>query len=206
MDSCCSFAGCSGRPVAKGLCTAHYAQQRKGRPLSPRRSIRAAGSDCELVRAAAASNTDACVTWAGTKGKGGYGHVYVAGKYRKATHEVLAAVGSPVPPGMCACHACDTPSCVNPRHLFIGTFAENNADKAAKGRSRNGVSSGKWTGFHGTGHPLAKLTDADVHAIRQLLAGGASGPRLAAEFGVGTTTIYRIKSGRHWAAREESPE
>lgn len=76
-----------------------------------------------------------CWIWTGAKTSDGYGMFRFAGvTYR--THRVAweEANGMPVPEGMVVCHTCDTPPCVNPEHLWIGTPQENNQDKVRKGR------------------------------------------------------------------------
>jgi hypothetical protein len=52
------------------------------------------------------------------------------GPYRRA-YEIAKG---PIPSGLCVCHACDMPLCCNPDHLWLGTYAENMADRSRKGR------------------------------------------------------------------------
>lgn len=86
-------------------------------------------------------------------------------------------------------HRCDTPRCLNVDHLFVGTQADNVADKMAKGRHRS---------LPGERHPMAKLSAAQVSDIRRSFAEGAQKRHLAAEFGVTRQCIHLIVTGRSW--------
>lgn len=77
-----------------------------------------------------------CWLWMGKRTHEGYGVFWVGGKGRAAhRYSVELATGSPIPAGLFACHKCDTPSCVNPDHLFLGTTGDNMRDSSQKGRN-----------------------------------------------------------------------
>ena len=84
-------------------------------------------------------------------------------------------------------HKCDTPACVNPEHLFLGTPADNSADMVAKNRSSHGVANCK-----------AKLTPEEVVRIRSLRTEGVSAKRIAVAFGVSYHLIDLIVSRKLW--------
>lgn len=90
----------------------------------------------------------------------------------------------PIPPGMLVCHECDNTRCVNPNHLFLGTDAQNLADRDKKLRHA-----------HGSRHGMSKLTEAQVLTIR---ADNRSQSLIAQDYGVKQQTISEIKNRNSW--------
>ena len=77
-----------------------------------------------------------CVLWTGHTYHNGYGQISIHGKPRRA-HRVAMFLHSGRWPTRLVLHRCDTPACVNPSHLFEGSWRDNVLDMRAKGRARD---------------------------------------------------------------------
>lgn len=82
---------------------------------------------------------DSCWVWTGLRRAQGYGSTHLCGRNYRSHRMAWALTRGEVPNGMCVLHRCDNTSCVNPEHLWLGTYADNNLDMAKKGRVRGAV-------------------------------------------------------------------
>lgn len=78
--------------------------------------------------------SNGCKEWVGSKDAKGYGYVRFEGKTQRAHRVAWTSANGAIPDKLHVLHQCDNPSCCNPEHLFLGTNANNVADKMAKGR------------------------------------------------------------------------
>ena len=137
---------------------------------------------------------DECWPWKAGRYRAGYG-TFSNARTTVTTHrQAWVLMNGPIPQGMCVCHRCDNPPCVNPGHLFLGTPLDNMRDMIAKGRRRVGAPSK----LRGEDHPRSKLTDTEVREIRAWREAGFPGTQIAIAYGVTHSTVNRIASRRRW--------
>ena len=134
-----------------------------------------------------------CWVWTGGRNRQGYGRVMIDGRSWLAHRLAWIVYRGPIPDGLCVCHSCDNPPCVNPDHLWLGTRADNNRDAIAKGRLKLKMGSER------------KLTADQVRAARAIYPRrrGRVGPSpdgpsisdLARSFGVGHRALLCAAAG-----------
>lgn len=161
-----------------------------------------------------------CLEWQAGKNPRGYGEINIGGlKY--LAHRIAHYLHYREDPcGLCVCHHCDNPMCCNALHLFLGTDADNNADRNRKGRQnplrgddhpsrlypwlrpRGAAHASKTrpeTVLRGERHGRAKIRESDVVEIRELIASGVSQRVVAARFGLTQAVISKIALRQTWA-------
>lgn len=137
--------------------------------------------------------TDTCWLWTGSVNTWGYGQIRdERGRYTSAHRMSYRLLVAPLRDDKHVLHRCDNPRCVRPSHLFLGTAAQNMADKCAKGRQARGSS-----------HGSSKLRETDVIAIRRAIVAGEPLNSIATRYGVTRHAIADIARRKSWAHLSE---
>lgn len=133
MKTTCSIENCARNSYARGMCHRHYDRLRRSAGPFTTASV------AERLAAHLVRKPNGCLEWTGCRDRDGYGRI---GFNRKValTHRVAwELTNGPIPPGMKVLHHCDNPPCCDAEKcLFLGTDADNAADKVSKGRQRSG--------------------------------------------------------------------
>lgn len=183
----CEVENC-GRPrLARGLCGLHY--QRVHRHGEVTGKYRRPAEE-RFWKNVEREGPDDCWLWSGNS-NGVYGllyrHPHDGG--RTGAHRFSYEMHhGPIPEGMLVLHKCDTPLCVNPAHLRVGTPKENMADMDAKGRRVVAYAKGERS-------PLSVLNE---HAVRFIRSTELSTAELARIFGLTHQAIRAVRIRKSW--------
>ena len=123
--------------------------------------------------------SDSCWLWRGGEFVSGYGAVQWKRKHLSAHRVAWQLKFGLIPPGLSVLHACDTPACVNPEHLSLGTQGANNADMVSRGRARGN----------------ARL---DPLLVRQIRSASGTQDQIAQQFGISQSLVSKIVHRRLW--------
>jgi len=93
---------------------------------------------------------DECWPWLAAKDVAGYGRFWYEERMVPASQVAYKLFVGEVPKGLCVLHNCNHKYCCNPKHLRIGTQAENMGDLARAGNN-----------------PLQKVDFKDARLLRE---------------------------------------
>jgi hypothetical protein len=186
----CCIKGCELPARAMGMCTGHYSRVRDGRDLAaPLRKVIRSGPDIDRLKAKVSVNEETgCWMWTASVNTNGYGQFRYQGRPWQAHRASWLLHNGDIPEGLYVLHRCDTPLCVNPDHLFLGSQSDNLLDAVGKNRWNSGRLSGEE-------HGRSLVNEDDVRAIR---ASTETIRKLAAQYGISVGAIQHIRKRRSW--------
>lgn len=135
------------------------------------------------------SDSQSCWFWIGGKDKDGYGKFGINYKHYRA-NRVAYWIYNHIDPGdLDVLHTCNTPSCVSPKCLILGTPVENTQYIIACGRRQN---------QYGTNNPQNILTEEQVIEIRKL-CGKLSQKQIATKYNISQSAVSLIYLRKNWS-------
>lgn len=145
---------------------------------------------------------DECWLWNGNRTWRGYGQVYIQRKTIPTHRAAWMLTNGEIPDGMFVCHRCDNPPCCNPAHLWLGTNAENMADKCAKGRQASGdkhpARKHPERMARGESNGRSKLTAELVRSLRMDRESGYTYSALSNKYGISWPVARGIATRKTW--------
>lgn len=187
----CEIDGCHRKHYGLGYCQMHYTRTRShGDSTTVKPGHRYTDKDAAQRLSARSKPQGDCIVYTfGRPSRSGHRtmgfHGRVVGVHRIAwilAHGELA-------PGIAVLHRCDVPNCIKVNHLFLGTVADNNADRDRKGRHRP---------LPGSSNGSARLSEYQIIEIRGLISHGYAQQTVADRYGVSQSTIWGIANRRSW--------
>jgi hypothetical protein len=134
----CSIAGCTKKHYGKGFCVKHYHRDRRhGDTSAVHHGHRYQEVDpMQRILDNSTKQGDCLVFNGKATNRSGHKQMSFRGRMTGAHRVMWILTVGPIAEGLCVCHRCDNPPCVNIDHLFLGTVRDNNADRDAKGRGK----------------------------------------------------------------------
>lgn len=154
----------------------HWQRHKRGIATVPvPTKVRLPLSKSDILPYIAVDATTGCWVWQRSRNRGGYGLAR-----RRLAHRVSFSVfRHDPPPGLLVCHECDNRPCVNPEHLFLGTYVDNMQDASRKGRMAK------------------RLTPEIVREIRDLAASMPQ-KQVAVRLGLSKQLVHTIVKHKVW--------
>lgn len=185
----CSIDECKNPSYVLGLCNMHYIRNYRNKPINEKSWYQLSPKE-RLNKFIKIDDEKKCWLWVGGKNRKGYGSIHFNGKNRIAHRMSYELYVGEIPCGVLVCHHCDTPSCVNPEHLFLGTDLDNSNDKFSKGRHKSSP---------GQSNGNSKLTNDEVRCIKKRLKVGTKVSEISKQYHISETNIYYIKKEKTWS-------
>lgn len=135
------------------------------------------------------NDPNACWEWIGAKYASGYGEFNINHKMYYAHRISYALYVGDIPNDKCVCHSCDNPGCINPDHLWLGTYQDNTNDMISKNRQVH---------VKGENHGRHKLSEQEIYQIREMIEQGYSQREIANVFDITIANVSCIKLRKSW--------
>lgn len=142
---------------------------------------------------------DSCWYWKRSKHNFGYGWFRINKKSYSSHRLALIFWNGSEKKDLNVLHNCNNPSCCNPNHLRWGTQYNNVQDSIKAGtKSDPPINNSLPPVFHGSEHPISKLTEKDVIKIRKERSTGVKIKDLAEKYFVSNSCISGIINYKSW--------